>query len=105
MRESKHGQREEIEKWSAETLRLEDGEEETESKRRATSAAEDQRDKCSSADPAAPVSNGRSGRLKPWPEFLRSLNAGKLIWCCHNKQPGDGHFQLLLEKRSNLKKK
>lgn len=71
--------------------------------------AEDQSDKCSSCDPAAPVSNGRSGRLKPWPDYLRSLSAAKLIWSCHNNQLGDRHLQLLMEKkkkkRQSLKKK
>lgn len=71
--------------------------------------AEDQSDKYSSCDPAAPVSNGRSGRLKPWPEFPRSLSTTKLIWSCHNNQLRDGHLQLLLKKkkkkRQSLKKK
>lgn len=64
--------------------------------------AEDQSDKCSSCDPAAPASNGRSRRLKPWTEFLRSLRAAKLIWSCHNNQLGDGHLQLLMKKKEAI---
>lgn len=65
--------------------------------------AGDQSDKSSCCDPAAIVSNGRSVRLKPWPEFLRSLSSAKLIWCCHNIQPGDRQVQLLVKKKNQSK--
>lgn len=56
--------------------------------------AEDQSDKYSSCDPAAPAVNGRSERLKPWPKFLRSLHVVKLIWSCHNNRVEDLAFEM-----------
>lgn len=68
------------------------------SKRKAAQVLEDQSEKCSSCDPAAPASNGRSGRLKACPEFQQSLNAAKVICSCHNNQLGDRHLKLLMKK-------
>lgn len=65
---------------------------------------EDQSDKYSSCDPAAPVSNRRSGRLKPWPKFLRTLSVAKLILSCHNKRLGDDHMDLTMEGNNVTKK-
>lgn len=67
-----------------------------------------QRIKVTNAPPVTlqlPVSNGRSGRLKPWPEFLRSLSAAKLIQPCHNNQLRDGHLQLLMKMKNGKKRK
>lgn len=70
--------------------------------------AEDQSDKYSSCDPAAPVSNRRSGRLKPWPEFLRSLSAARLIWSCNKTSRGKtlaAHDEKIKEAISKEEKK